>query len=216
MNRTSPALSVTGGLPSTSYSSEPSRTLMISSPGCLCLGNAAPGAKSTRTWTTSRPGTLRSCRWRSVRLIPGCCACARSSTKPLPTISSAAAMIRVVVMPNPLVPDAYCRMSMVPATESPSHDSMLRCRSPRLRLQPGLDSPEQPEAHLAVIARERNHETHPPVARGVGIARERADPLHGAGLVHAAVAAAEQVGVGRKELEHFGKAAGGEAVVAAD
>jgi hypothetical protein len=33
-----------------------------------------------------------------------------------------------------------------------------------LRLQPGLDSPEQPEAHLAVIARERDHETHPPVA----------------------------------------------------
>ena len=31
-------------------------------------------------------------------------------------------------------------------------------------LQPGLDSPEQPEAHLAVIARERDHETHPPVA----------------------------------------------------
>src|SRR5206468_17848 len=32
------------------------------------------------------------------------------------------------------------------------------------RLQPRLDSPEQPEAHLVVIARERNHETHPPVA----------------------------------------------------
>ena len=28
-----------------------------------------------------------------------------------------------------------------------------------LRLQPGLDSPEQPEAHLAVIVRERDHET---------------------------------------------------------
>ena len=47
---------------------------MISSPGCVCLGNATPGAKSTRTWMTSRPGALRSCRWRSVRLIPGCCA----------------------------------------------------------------------------------------------------------------------------------------------
>ena len=35
---------------------------------------------------------------------------------------------------------------------------------PRCRLQPGLESPEQPEAHLAVIARERDHETHPPVA----------------------------------------------------
>ena len=34
----------------------------------------------------------------------------------------------------------------------------------RRSLQPGLDRPEQPEAHLAVIARERDHETHPPVA----------------------------------------------------
>src|SRR5262245_26674173 len=34
----------------------------------------------------------------------------------------------------------------------------------RLQLQPGLDSPKQPEAHLAVIARERDYETHPPVA----------------------------------------------------
>ena len=33
-----------------------------------------------------------------------------------------------------------------------------------LRLQPGLDSPEQPEAHLAVIARERDHETDLPMA----------------------------------------------------
>jgi hypothetical protein len=33
-----------------------------------------------------------------------------------------------------------------------------------LRLEPGLDNPEQPEAHLAVIARERDQETHPPVA----------------------------------------------------
>jgi drug/metabolite transporter (DMT)-like permease len=32
------------------------------------------------------------------------------------------------------------------------------------RLQSGLDSPEQPEAHLAVIALERDHETHLPVA----------------------------------------------------
>jgi hypothetical protein len=35
---------------------------MISSPGCLCLPNATPGSKSMRTWTTSRPGTPRSCR----------------------------------------------------------------------------------------------------------------------------------------------------------
>jgi hypothetical protein len=37
-------------------------------------------------------------------------------------------------------------------------------RRASLPLPPGLDSPEQPEAHLAVIARERDHETHPPVA----------------------------------------------------
>ena len=54
------------------------------------------------------------------------------------------------------------------------------------------------------------------MARGIGIARERADPVHSASLVHAAVVTVEQVGVGRKELEHFGEAAGSEAVVAAD
>src|ERR1700731_1266429 len=84
------------------------------------------------------------------------------------------------------------------------------------RLQLGLDSAEQPEPHLVVIARERDHETHPAMAGGLGIARERANPVHGAGLVHAAVVAVEQAGVGRKEPQHFGEAAGGEAVVAAD
>src|SRR5215472_2372359 len=54
------------------------------------------------------------------------------------------------------------------------------------------------------------------MACGVGVARERADPVHAASLVHAAVVTVEQVGVGRKELEYFGEAAGGEAVVAAD
>jgi hypothetical protein len=38
------------------------------------LGETTPGSMSMRAWTISRPGTLRSCRWRSVRLIPGCCA----------------------------------------------------------------------------------------------------------------------------------------------
>ena len=88
-------------------------------------------------------------------------------------------------------------------------------RTAELRLQPGLDRLEQPEAHL-VIARERDHETDPPMGGGVGIAGERADPVHGAALVQAAVMAMEQVGVGREELEHLGEAAGGEAVVAAD
>ena len=54
------------------------------------------------------------------------------------------------------------------------------------------------------------------MARCVGIAGERANALHGAGLVQAAVVAAEQVGMGREELEHFGEAAGGKAIVAAD
>src|ERR1700726_5015702 len=46
---------------------------MISSPGCVCLTNGASGPMSTRDWTTSRPGTLRSCCWRSVRHSPGAC-----------------------------------------------------------------------------------------------------------------------------------------------
>jgi len=37
-------------------------------------------------------------------------------------------------------------------------------RRTRLELKPGLNSPEQPEAHLVVIARERDHKTHLPVA----------------------------------------------------
>src|SRR5215831_13221209 len=47
---------------------------MISSPGCLWRGAVTPGSKSTRTWMASRPGMLRSWRWRSVRLTPACCA----------------------------------------------------------------------------------------------------------------------------------------------
>src|SRR4030095_10181929 len=49
---------------------------MISSPGWVCLTNGASGPMSTRAWTTSRPGMLRSCCWRSVRLMPGGCCCA--------------------------------------------------------------------------------------------------------------------------------------------
>src|SRR5690349_22668967 len=67
---------------------------MISSPGCRCLPNAAPGPMSTRAWMVSRPGMPRSCRWRSVRLIPGCCAGA--GAKPLPMISAAAAIIGII------------------------------------------------------------------------------------------------------------------------
>src|ERR1700751_3701538 len=88
---------MTGGLPSSSYPSVPVMTEMISSPGCRCRPNAAPGAKSTRTWTASRPGALRSCRCRSVRLIPGCWASANGRGKMLPTISPAAAIVRIVL-----------------------------------------------------------------------------------------------------------------------
>src|SRR5262249_54217808 len=87
---------------------------------------------------------------------------------------------------------------------------------PRAKLQPGLDRPEQPEAHLAVIARERDHEADLPMARGVGIARERAHAIHGTGLVQAAVMAAQQARVRREEREHLGEAARRETVVAAD
>src|SRR4030095_14127587 len=71
---------------------------MISSPGCVCLGEATPGSSSTRTWITSRPGTLRSCRWRSMRLKPGCWARAACSAKPMATSSSAAAVVPVALM----------------------------------------------------------------------------------------------------------------------
>src|SRR5215204_1190824 len=50
----------------------------------------------------------------------------------------------------------------------------------------------------------------------VGIARQGADAEKGAGFEEGAVAAAEQLGMGREELEHFGEPARGEAVVAAD
>src|SRR5579872_1176572 len=83
-------------------------------------------------------------------------------------------------------------------------------------LQLGLDRPKQPEARLPVIARERDHETDLPMARSVGIAGERADPLHRAGLVQTAVMAVQQAGIGREEIEHFGEAARGEMVVATD
>src|SRR4051794_29822317 len=47
---------------------------MISSPACLCLTGGASGEMSTRFWIISRPGRLRSWRWRSVRVSPGTCA----------------------------------------------------------------------------------------------------------------------------------------------
>src|SRR6202034_1629789 len=61
-----------------------------------------------------------------------------------------------------------------------------------------------------------DHETDPPMGRGVGVAGEGADSVHGAALIQAAIMAMEQVGVRREELEHLGEASGCEPVVAAD
>jgi hypothetical protein len=47
--------------------------------------------------------TLRSCRWRSMRRPPTCCACVTLSTRPVVAISAAIAMIRVVFMNIPFV-----------------------------------------------------------------------------------------------------------------
>ena len=62
--------------------------------------------------------------------------------------------------------------------------------SARLRLQPRLDGFEQPKAHRAVVACERDHEAYSPMVGRVGIARQGADAGNGAGLEERAVAAA--------------------------
>ena len=85
-----------------------------------------------------------------------------------------------------------------------------------LRLQSGLYGFEQPEAHRAVVACERDHEAHAPMFGGIGIARQGADSGKGAGLEAGAAAAAEQGGMGLEEMQQLGKAAGREAVAAAD
>jgi hypothetical protein len=59
-------------------------------------GRATPGAIETIVWMASRPGVLRSCRWRSLRVTPGCCAYATLVRAPAAS-SAAAAMIRVVI-----------------------------------------------------------------------------------------------------------------------
>ena len=71
------------------------------------------------------------------------------------------------------------------------------------------------KAHRAVVAPERDDETHLSVRGAAGIARQRADAFEGAGLVRAALAL-EQVWRGREQVEHLGKAAGREAVAAAE
>src|SRR5262245_35940543 len=85
-----------------------------------------------------------------------------------------------------------------------------------LRLEPGLDGLEQLEAHRAVVVRKRDHEAHLLVPGRVGVARQRANAGNCARLVYRAFAFAEQVGVGREQVEHLGETARGETVVAAD
>src|SRR5207253_2768325 len=76
-----------------------------------------------------------------------------------------------------------------------------------LRLQLGLDGLEQPEAHRAVVASERDHEAHSPMLGSLGIARQGTDAGKGAGLELGAVAVAEQSGMRLKEVQQLGKAA---------
>src|ERR1700722_20329360 len=86
-------------------------------------------------------------------------------------------------------------------------------------MQPALqlrrDSRQQLEARLVVV-RKRDHETDPPMGGGVSIAGERADSVHGAAFVQAAVVAMQQVGGGREELEPRGETASRKVVIAAD
>src|SRR5262245_23791434 len=65
-------------------------------------------------------------------------------------------------------------------------------------LQCGLDGLEQLEAHRAVVAPQRNHETHFPIRRGNGVTRQRADAVEGARLVRATIMAAKELACGAK------------------
>src|SRR5215468_11821099 len=85
-----------------------------------------------------------------------------------------------------------------------------------LRLQRGLDGPEQLEAHRTVVAPQRDHKAHLPVRGGADVARQRADAVEGTGLVRAAIMTSEQVSVRREKVEHLGEAASHEAVATAD
>src|SRR3954451_10006220 len=84
------------------------------------------------------------------------------------------------------------------------------------RLQPGPDGLQQPEAHRAVVACERDHEAHSPVLGCLGKAGQGADAGKGSGLEASAFATAEQVGMGLEEVQQLGKAARRKAVAATD
>jgi len=52
--------------------------------------------------------------------------------------------------------------------------------------------------------------------RCIGVSRQRADAVEGAGLVQAAIMASKQFGVWREKFEHLGKTTGRETVATAD
>src|SRR5882672_1594324 len=124
---------------------------MISSPGCVCRGDACPGAISTIAWMVSRPGMLRSCRWRSMRLVVGCCASACSARPPAP-MSAATAMIRVVFMCISSVRRANGRergtqlgreeLGLLPRREVPAFVDLVEIAQVGIRAaRPGLRGP---------------------------------------------------------------------------
>jgi hypothetical protein len=78
---------------------------MISSPGCLCRINGASSLISTRFWMTSRPGALRSCRCRSIRVIPGTWACCAVPGFPNPVFRNRPASGEPVRSSRAKIPD---------------------------------------------------------------------------------------------------------------
>src|SRR5262245_22934127 len=101
-------------------------------------------------------------------------------------------------------------------TASRSGNSVRTFEPPRARLQSGLDGLEQPKAHRADVASERNHEAYSPMLGGLGISRQGADARKGTGLEEGAVATAKQSGVRLEEVQKPSKATSREAVAAAD
>src|SRR5688572_7938409 len=100
-----------------------------------------------------------------------------------------------------------------PACGGPLLFTQLRFEN---RLQRRLDGFEQPEAQGVVVAFERDHKAHAPMLGRVGIARQGADTGKGACLEERALAASKQGGVGLKQGQQLSKAAGREAIAAAD
>src|SRR5262249_195118 len=83
-------------------------------------------------------------------------------------------------------------------------------------LQCGLDGLEQLKAHRAVVASQRDHETHLPICRGIGVTRQCTDAVEGARLVRTTIMGGKQIGVRSEKVEYLGETARREAVAAAD